>query len=135
MKKATVRTGKVKIGAKAKTLEARTSAAIDALRAVALQVQKSKARKVGVVRFELTGRESGDLSLRVDSKRRVTAKEGKPSGKPKIHIRGDGQQIRMVMEGKRDARKAFLAGKLRVRGDTRYLEALLVEIGLMTPGI
>lgn len=99
----------------------------------AKSLTKVAARKAGAIQFDLTGREAGDYTLNVDARRNVSAKQGKPTGKPKIRIRGDGQQIRMVLEGKRDARKAFLAGKIRVRGDIRYLERLLADAGLMKP--
>jgi hypothetical protein len=90
-----------------------------------------EARKPGAIQFHLSGTESGEFALEVDQQRRVTQIAGRSRLTPLIRITGDGKQVRMVLESKRSAAKAFLAGGVQVRGDIRYLENVLRELKLL----
>jgi hypothetical protein len=50
---------------------------------------------------------------------------------PLIEVFGDRGRIEGIINGEKDARKVFLAGGLRVRGDLRYLSELAVDLGLL----
>lgn len=107
------------------------SAAWKALETVAKRFASLEARKPGAIQFRLTGGESGEFALEVDDRRQVKQTAGKSRQKPRIQVTGDGKQVRMVLEGKREATKAFLAGGIQVRGDIRYLERVLLELKLL----
>ena len=107
------------------------SAAFKALEVLTKRFPSVEVLKPGVIQFQLTGDEGGNFALEVDSSRRVKQIEGNSQQKPRILLTGDGRQVRMVLEGKRDAAKAFLAGGIQVRGDIHYLERLLQEVKLL----
>jgi hypothetical protein len=102
-----------------------------ALEAVATRFASMEARKTGAIQFQLTGQEGGQFALEVDQQRRVKQIAGMSPLKQKILVTGNGKQVRMVLEGKRSAAKAFLAGGVQVRGDIRYLESVLRELKLL----
>jgi predicted lipid carrier protein YhbT len=54
-----------------------------------------------------------------------------PLAPPTIEIIGNARNIESLLLGKRDPRKLFFAGALRVRGDLRYLSNLAVELGIL----
>ncbi len=99
----------------------------------AKKLARTKARSPGAIQFELSGRQGGAFEINVDRRLRVTCRKGPSRRKPRIRIVGSDKNVRMVLEGKRDARKAFFAGGLQVRGDIRYLERLLEDLKLMKP--
>ena len=39
--------------------------------------------------------------------------------------------LKAIMDGKKEASRAFIAGGIQVQGDLPYLEALLKELGLL----
>jgi hypothetical protein len=48
-----------------------------------------------------------------------------------VEVRGPSTVLRAIMEGKKEASRAFIAGGIQVQGDLPYLEALLKELGLL----
>jgi len=109
------------------------SAAWKALEAITKRFASLEGRKPGAIQFQLTGGESAEFALEVDERRQVKQIAGKSRLKPSILISGDEKQIRMVLEGKREATRAFLGGGIQVRGDIRYLERVLQELKLLKP--
>jgi putative sterol carrier protein len=109
------------------------SPAYTALEAITRRLAAGQARKPGAIQFRLTGEESGELAVEVDSRRQVKLIEGASERQPQSLVTGDGKRIRMVLEGKQDAASAFLAGGIQFRGDIRYLERLLQELELVKP--
>lgn len=107
------------------------SAAFKALEAITKRFASVETREPGAIQFQLTGDEGGDFALEVDNRRQVKQTAGNSQQKRKILVTGDGDKVRMVLEGKRDPAKAFLAGGIQVRGDIRYLERVLQELKLL----
>jgi len=54
-----------------------------------------------------------------------------PLTPPTIEIIGRARSIESLLLGKKDPRKLFFAGALRVRGDLRYLSNLALELGIL----
>lgn len=50
---------------------------------------------------------------------------------PDLEIIGTARQIAGVLAGKTDARKRFLAGGFRLRGDLRYASDLAMQLGIL----
>jgi hypothetical protein len=48
-----------------------------------------------------------------------------------LEIMGDARRLAAVISGRKDARKEFLAGGFRVRGDLRYLSDVAMELGIL----
>lgn len=49
----------------------------------------------------------------------------------RVEILGDGQVLAAILRGDQDARDAFLAGGIRVRGDLRYFSDLAVAARIL----
>jgi predicted lipid carrier protein YhbT len=54
-----------------------------------------------------------------------------PLAPPTIEIIGNVRNLESLLLGRKDPRKLFFAGALRVRGDLRYLSNLAVELGIL----
>ena len=50
---------------------------------------------------------------------------------PLIEVIGDPRRIAAIVRGEKDARRQFLAGGLRVRGDMSYLSELGMRLGFL----
>ena len=50
---------------------------------------------------------------------------------PTLEIMGDARRIAAVISGGKNARKEFLAGGFRVRGNLRYLSDVAMELGIL----
>lgn len=107
------------------------SAAYKALEAIAERLSASEARRPGAFQFQTTGAEAEDFAIEIDDARKVKPKPGRSDRMPRNLVTGDGKQLRMILEGKRDARVAFLAGAVQFRGDVRYLERVLDALEMM----
>ena len=81
----------------------------------------------GTVAFRLSGPDGGDFFV---SNGRVLA-EPDSDRPPTIEIIGDARRIQAILGGKKEPRKQFLAGGIRVRGDLRFLSDLMLELGLL----
>lgn len=107
------------------------SAGFKALEAIAARFAALEVRRPGTFQFQLTGDEGEDFALEVDSGLKVKSTAGRSQRMPRNLVTGDGKQVRMILEGKRDASVAFLAGAVQFRGDIRYLERVLHELKLL----
>jgi hypothetical protein len=54
-----------------------------------------------------------------------------PASAPLVEVYGSSTILKAIMDGRKEASRAFLAGDIRVQGDVPYLESLLKEIGLL----
>jgi SCP-2 sterol transfer family protein len=56
---------------------------------------------------------------------------GRGNGPHQVEVRGPAAVLRAVAEGRHEPARALAAGGIRVRGDLRYLEAMLKDVGLL----
>ena len=54
-----------------------------------------------------------------------------PTTAPLLEVSVSSTVLKEIMDGRKEASSAFLAGGIQVRGDVPYLEALLKELGLL----
>lgn len=91
---------------------------------------KTEALRQGSILLRLTGTGGGDYGIE-SSEKGVSIAKGAPRERPLIEVMGDARMIRSILDGKKDARKQFLVGGIRVRGDLRYLSDLGMELGII----
>ena len=85
----------------------------------------------GLIAFRLSGTGGGDYVI--DSSRGGLIESSEAATQQtRVEIMGDARRIQAILEGKKDPRKQFLAGGIRVRGDLRYLSDALLELGILT---
>jgi len=88
--------------------------------------------KQGTVLIRLT--DSGEeLSVEGMGRELRMAAAASP-GTPLVEISGPSSVIKAIIDGKKEASRAFIAGGLQVRGDLNYLEALLKDLNLLDCG-
>ena len=102
----------------------------DSLKSFAVRLNKSKVLIRQPMVFKLSGTGGGDYFLDWSSGTARVSK-GTPAGKVLVELIGDARRITAVLEGKKDARKQFLAGGFRVRGDMRYISDLAMDLGIV----
>lgn len=56
------------------------------------------------------------------------------AGEPAVEIAGPSAVLRAILDGKKEASRAFVAGKIQVRGDLTHLETLLKDAGVLECG-
>ena len=100
------------------------------LEGVGKKISKSGRLRAGTIVFRLSGDSGGDfcLSCTAGSAELI---EGAAKGPHTIEVMGPASRIRAILERKKDARKQFLAGGIRIRGDIRYLSDLAMELGII----
>jgi putative sterol carrier protein len=99
------------------------------LSSLAARVSEEAPRAQGsiVVHVTDTGEE---FSVEGTGKRsKVARSSGK--GEPAVQVRGTAEVIRAVLDGEVEASRAFASGGIRVKGDLRYLEGVLKDLGLL----
>lgn len=68
------------------------------------------------------------LETDINEARLVPASEG---SSPIVRVSGPSKVIQSILEGRKEASRAFIAGGIQVQGDLPYLETLLKEGGLL----
>jgi len=53
------------------------------------------------------------------------------AGQPAVRVTGPTSVIQEVLDGKLEASRAITGGGIRVRGDLKYLESVLKDLGLL----
>ena len=99
---------------------------------MAPQLHRDRVLRRGVIVFRAL---EGDASfaLRVGDTG-VQVESGGDYGEPLLEVKGDARRLQAITRGEKDARKQFLAGGIRVRGDMHYLSELGMRLGfLKTP--
>jgi hypothetical protein len=102
----------------------------DSLKSFAVRLNKSKVFRKDPMVFKLSGTSGGEYFLDC-SAGTVRVAKGRPSGRVPVELTGDAQRIIAILEGRKDARKQFLAGGFRVRGDLHYISDLAMELGIL----
>lgn len=76
---------------------------------------------------------AGGLILRAGQQRfEVVPHAGIADGDPPLlEVVGDPRRLAAIVRGEKDARKQFLAGGIRVRGDMSYLTELGMQLGFL----
>jgi len=91
---------------------------------------KIKALRTGSIVLRLTGPAGGEFCLDC-SERGVRLTKGLPKRPLQFEVMGDTKRIQAILEGKKDARKEFLSGGIRLRGDLRHFSDLAMELGII----
>ena len=97
---------------------------------VAKRLGAAKAVRGGHIVLHLKGAGGGVYHLDCSAGPPKVVK-GTPRAAPIIEVIGDAKRILAIVEGKKDGRRQFLAGGIRVRGDLRYLSDLALELGII----
>jgi len=89
-------------------------------------------RKGTTLLMRAAGDGGGEFHLEMsDGAIRMTKAPAMSPTSPTLEIMGDARLIAAVLNGQKDARKEFLAGGFRVRGDLRYLSDVAMELGIL----
>jgi hypothetical protein len=89
-------------------------------------------RKGGTLLIRATGDGGGEFHLEASEQAvRVTKAPAMLPAAPTLEIMGDARRIAAVISGGKNARKEFLAGGFRVRGNLRYLSDVAMELGIL----
>jgi hypothetical protein len=105
----------------------------EALESLAQRLDECRAVKPGDIEFHLSGESGGDYRIG-SGRRKSTISSGvarETAQAPLLEVWGDADTIRAIIEGEKDPVKQFLAGRMRVRGNIRYLSDLGVELGIL----
>jgi putative sterol carrier protein len=99
------------------------------LTAVSRKLSDSAQLKPGSILIRFT--DSGEEYSMEMTAREVRTIRAAPATAPLVEVSGSSTVLKAIMDGRKEASRAFLAGGIRVQGDLPYLEALLKEIGLL----
>lgn len=100
------------------------------LEAFGQKLTQARNRRDGSIVLHLTGEEAGDWCLDC-SGAAMRLVQGSMGSTPLVEVTGNAKRIMAILEGRKEARTAFIAGGIRVRGDIPYLEAVGRELGLI----
>jgi putative sterol carrier protein len=103
------------------------------LESFAPKLANTRSVRPGSVILRLSGPGGGTYQLECGADK-VQVTENSTDGvdtPPLIEVIGDAEVIRAILEGQADARKQFLAGGIRIRGNMRYLSDVALELGLL----
>ena|SRR5215831_10558901 len=103
----------------------------DSLGALAVKVTGARVARAGDIVLRLSGKGGGTYRLACGHKEVRVTETADVSVRPLIEVIGDAATVQAVLDGKVDARKQFLAGGIRIRGDLQYLSDLALELGLL----
>jgi hypothetical protein len=101
------------------------------LRELASKVEGAKTARAGDVIFRLSGKTAGTYRLSIRPGKSEVTETTDVTGQPLVEVIGDAEAIQAVIDGKADARKQFLSGGIRVRGDLQLLSDVALELGLI----
>jgi putative sterol carrier protein len=99
------------------------------LTAVSRKLSDSAQLKPGSILIRFT--DSGEESSIETTGREARMIRAAPATAPLVEVSGSSTVLKAIMDGRKEASRAFLAGGIRVQGDVPYLEALLKDIGLL----
>jgi hypothetical protein len=100
------------------------------MQAFAEKLSKAQGLRDGHIVVRMTGAAAKDYFVHCRNGK-ATLADNAPAGHPLVELIGDPKRIGPVLSGTKDARKVFLAGGLRVRGDIRYVSDLGMRLGLL----
>jgi hypothetical protein len=105
----------------------------ESLGRLAQKLRDSRSVRLGDIVFRLSGPASGSYRLEW-GEGDINVVESSSVGaerQPLIEVIGPADVIRAIIDGEEDARRRFVAGGIRVRGDLRYLSDVALELGLL----
>lgn len=105
------------------------SAVEKSLAALGRRLSSSAPKRRGSILLRLT--DSGEECCLEGGDREARVTKGAGAGPPLVRIAGPSNVLKAIMDGKREASRAFVAGGIQVSGDLLYLEALLKDLGLL----
>jgi hypothetical protein len=87
----------------------------------------------GSIVLRTDGEAAGGVVVRAGRRGfKVVPHEGSEDGdQPLLEVIGDPRRLAAIVRGEKDARKQFLAGGIRVRGDMGYLSELGTQLGFL----
>lgn len=96
------------------------------------RIDAARVTKTGDIDLHLSGEAGGDYRISAGpGAAALTAAAPRAAGsEPLLEVWADAETIRAIVDGKKDPIKQFLLGRMRVRGDLRYLSDLGVELGI-----
>lgn len=98
------------------------------------RLEQAQATRPGAIVFHASGARSGSYRISTGHGRFSVAAmaDAAPDDRPPaLEVIGDSETIQAILDGRKNAVKAYLGGGLRVRGDLRYLSDLALELGLI----
>ncbi|HET9638902.1 MAG TPA: hypothetical protein VFP12_06825 [Allosphingosinicella sp.] len=101
-----------------------------AVNSAARKLHAEKALRRGVIAFRTGNEENDRFMLKADASG-AAIDRGPAAGQPLIEVMGDPARISAILSGRREARKLFLLGGIRVRGDMAYLSELGMKLGIL----
>jgi hypothetical protein len=101
-----------------------------ALDGLAERLAGCKSLRSGSVAFVLPGEKGGDYRLDCQPGS-VRVEKGVTQRTHQVEVIGTAANIRSLVSGEHDARKLFLTGGFRLRGDLRYASDVAVELGII----
>jgi hypothetical protein len=116
-----------------KDVEGRFEALQQAVKTTARELHREGILRPGVIVFRAPDSEA-TFAVRVDETG-VQLEFGGDYGEPLLEVRGNPRRIQAIQRGKKDARKQFFAGGIRVRGDMHYLNELGMRLGFLKTSI
>lgn len=89
--------------------------------------------KPGDIDLHLSGESGGEYRISSGrGKSTISSGAGRvPGPGPLLEVWGDANTIRAIIDGEKDPVKQFLTGRMRVRGNIRYLSEIGVELGIL----
>lgn len=113
-----------------KPAESKSADVRKSLDTLARKLAESKSLRTGSIAFRLSGSDGGDFCIQC-SQKAATLIDIAPLQAHSIEVIGDARLLQAIIERRKDARKHFLAGGFRIRGDIRYLSDLALELGIL----
>jgi hypothetical protein len=111
---------------------ARLSPLERALEQVTRRLEASTIVRQGTILVRTTDAEKGEFFLECSrTSVRLAKSSAAKTAAPTLEIIGKARQISAVISGAKDARRNFLAGGFRLRGDLRYASDLAQALGIL----
>jgi putative sterol carrier protein len=99
------------------------------LTALSRKLEGAAQLKHGTILLRFT--DSGEECCVEGTGREARVTRAAPATPPLVQVSGTSATLKAIMDGKREAAKAFAAGGIQVQGDVMYLEGLLKHLGLL----
>ena len=123
---------KTKKKAKKRTRTRKTANSLQrSVEKLAKRIADCESTRVGEFVITATGTHKGTYCIQCTQDKTYVA-ETRAEAVPLIEIMGDSTKIRAMLDGKKDARKQYLSGGFRIRGDIAYASKLGMELGIVS---
>jgi hypothetical protein len=85
----------------------------------------------GTILLRVKGRDGGDYAFGCRQEGVIRAAAGADLSGHRLVVTADDTHVKDILDGKKNARKAFLAGGIRVQGDIQFAVDLAYELGFV----